>query len=68
MQEKIGWAVEIKSYDGTKSIARMGSLVSPAIWSLDDRDKAKTHKTKCSGVGLEARIVKVRYTEPEIID
>lgn len=62
-----GWAVAIRRKDGTEFLASCGLGIGRAVWPLRYRKNAVAHKRELAGHGFKVRVVKVAYSDPEII-
>jgi len=62
-----GWAVAIRRKDGSKFLALTGIGIARAVWPLSARKNAVHHKKTLRAHGMNARVVRVAYSDPEII-
>lgn len=62
-----GWSVAIRREDGTEFLASTGLGIGRAIWPLSFRANAVKHKRDLKEHGFKARVVRVTFTDPEIL-
>ena len=62
-----GYSVSITRKDGTSFLSSSGLGEGRAFWSKRNRQFAVAHKRQLREAGLNAKVVPVLYTEPEII-
>lgn len=62
-----GWAIKITRDDGTSFLASGAEGNFPVVWALRNRKYALKFKKELLAYGMRSEIVKVSYTDPEII-
>jgi hypothetical protein len=60
-------AIQITRKDGTSFLAHTGLGEGNAVWSPRNRKNAVPHKKELLREGLNARIVPILYTEPQVL-
>lgn len=61
-----GWSVAIRRNDGSRFLASSGAGVLPPVWPRNQRPYAARWARDLRKHGFKARVVKVRYQQPDI--
>jgi hypothetical protein len=66
LTNRLGWGCAIKRKDGSEFLAVAGNGLLPAVWANAYRSYAVAHKRQLIQEGFKARVVRVRFSYPEI--